>query len=295
MIEKRTVEDWLDTAVSGIRFGPDRKAVRAELEGHMEDKMAGLRRVFPDIPEDEARDRALAGMGDAWALKKELAKVHRPWLGYLWRASQALAAVTLALVLFLYGGRAAENYHPPQTDGQPPYSDYVEKCYQSGIDPFRADGPYPAKGGDVIRTPLAALRPEGSAQAGGYRFRVKQAGLFRFQDNPEDLGKWWLFCQLRAMGPPWAPVSQNALWHLRAVDSSGREYASSYEVYDLRQEHVGYVMTNLCSGSWPEARIDLTIFDIPPGTEWIRLEYDRLGVQWSLTIPLTAEGGGRNG
>ena len=34
-------ESWLDTAVSGIRFGPDRRAVRAELEGHIEDRMAG--------------------------------------------------------------------------------------------------------------------------------------------------------------------------------------------------------------------------------------------------------------
>ena len=40
---------WLDTAVSGIRFGPDRKAVRAELEGHIEDKTADLQRIFPGI------------------------------------------------------------------------------------------------------------------------------------------------------------------------------------------------------------------------------------------------------
>ena len=31
---------WLDTAVAGIRFGPDRKAVRAELQAHLEDKAA---------------------------------------------------------------------------------------------------------------------------------------------------------------------------------------------------------------------------------------------------------------
>ena len=41
---------WLDTAVSGIRFGPDRKAVRAELEGHIEDKTADLQRIFHGIP-----------------------------------------------------------------------------------------------------------------------------------------------------------------------------------------------------------------------------------------------------
>ena len=42
-------KSWLDTAVSGIRFGPDRRAVLEELEGHFEDKIADLRRVFPDM------------------------------------------------------------------------------------------------------------------------------------------------------------------------------------------------------------------------------------------------------
>ena len=38
---------WLDTAVKGVRFGPDRAAVRAELEAHLEDKEADLRRNWP--------------------------------------------------------------------------------------------------------------------------------------------------------------------------------------------------------------------------------------------------------
>jgi len=33
---------WLDTAVSGIRFGPDREAVRAELQQHIEDKAVSV-------------------------------------------------------------------------------------------------------------------------------------------------------------------------------------------------------------------------------------------------------------
>lgn len=292
---------WLDTAVSGIRFGPDRRAVRAELEGHIEDKTADLQRIFPDIPEEEARERALAGMGDAQGLKKELARIHKPWLGYLWRCSQVLAAAALALVLLLWGDRALRDWAQQlkqkraAEDNPHLYHAYTTDCYQAGIDPFRADGPYPDQDGDVIRTPIAALRPEDSARAGGYRFRIKQAGLFLFQDGPEDPGEWWLFCQLRAAGLPWEPVSQDALWHLRAVDSNGREYATSHEVYDLWQEHEGYVMVNQRGRGWAEARFDLTVNAIPPGTEWVRLEYDRLGVQWSLTIPLEAEGSGTDG
>ena len=62
-------DQWLDTAVSGIRFHLDRKRVRRELEGHLEDKKADLRRIFPDIPEAEAQSRALAAMGDPEELK----------------------------------------------------------------------------------------------------------------------------------------------------------------------------------------------------------------------------------
>ena len=89
---------WLDTAVSGIRFGPDRAEVRQELLEHLEDKTLDLQRVFPDIPEEEARERALSAMGDAEELKVSLAKIHRPWLGWLWTASRIPAIFMLSLV-----------------------------------------------------------------------------------------------------------------------------------------------------------------------------------------------------
>ena len=90
---------WLDTAVGGIRFGPDRAAVREELEAHMEDKAADLQRIFPGISREEAEERALSEMGDPAEIGKELARVHKPWLGWLWRASGVLLA--LALIAFL--------------------------------------------------------------------------------------------------------------------------------------------------------------------------------------------------
>lgn len=90
---------WLSIATSGIRFWPDREAVRRELTEHIEDKTADLMRIFPDIPEEEAGERALAAMGDAWELKQELARIHRPWLGWLWRCTQVLVWGLLALSL----------------------------------------------------------------------------------------------------------------------------------------------------------------------------------------------------
>ena len=90
--EKKGIYEWLNTAVAGIRFKPDREAVETELREHIEDKTLDLMRIFPGMTEEEARDRALSGMGDPAEIGRELAKVHKPWLGYLWRASQGLLA-----------------------------------------------------------------------------------------------------------------------------------------------------------------------------------------------------------
>ena len=58
------VIEWLYKATAGIRFKPDRKAVRAELEEHLEDKAMDLRRIFPELTEEEAWERAVSEMGD---------------------------------------------------------------------------------------------------------------------------------------------------------------------------------------------------------------------------------------
>lgn len=89
------VIEWLYKATAGIRFKPDRKAVRAELEEHLEDKAMDLRRIFPELTEEEAWERAVSEMGDPMEIGKELARLHRPWLGYLWRVSQVLLGLTI--------------------------------------------------------------------------------------------------------------------------------------------------------------------------------------------------------
>lgn len=129
MLPDQRKDTWLDTAVSGIRFRMDRNKVRKELEDHIEDKIAGLRRSFPDIPEEETWERVLAGMGDAEELKVSLAEIHKPWWGRLWRASQwALWGIWMLFFIFqmgirtdfdnsLRGRSGTEVYHPIQ-DGE---------------------------------------------------------------------------------------------------------------------------------------------------------------------------------
>ena len=103
-------DQWLDKATAGIRFGPDRRAVSEELAAHLEDKAADLRRIFPDMTEEEAWERATSEMGDPAEIGKALARLHKPWLGYLWRASQVLMAVGFLWLLAIGVFRGDDAY-----------------------------------------------------------------------------------------------------------------------------------------------------------------------------------------
>ena len=105
-------EQWLDRATAGIQFKPDRKEVRAELSAHLEDKALDFQRIFPGLTEAEARERAVSEMGDPMEIGKELAKVHKPWLGYIWRVSQVLLGLVLLSFLAEVGTLAPPCGYP---------------------------------------------------------------------------------------------------------------------------------------------------------------------------------------
>ena len=91
-------EYWLDLATEKIRFLPDRKAVRQELQDHLEDRMeAGKAKGLSPY---EAEQAATAAMGDPEALAEELARVHSPWWGRLWRLSQWALAIAVLVTVF---------------------------------------------------------------------------------------------------------------------------------------------------------------------------------------------------
>ena len=147
---------WLYIATRGIRFGPDRAAVRSELAAHLEDKQADLRRIFPEMSQEEAERRAVASMGDAWQVREQLAKIHKPWLGYLWRASQGM--VLLILAVMVVAGLRGDGY-----------------WYDGG-------GSYLWGGSRETVSAPAAVEPA-SAELGGYTFEIVGA---EHVDCPED-------------------------------------------------------------------------------------------------------------
>ena len=185
---------WLDRATEGIRFGPDRKAVRAELDAHLDDKIQDLQRIFPDLSAWEATQMALSGMGDPEEIGRELAKLHKPWLGYLWRASQITLGVVLAVGVCQIGGWLWTQVTIPNVGG--------------------------TQDSWAVEIPFSG----GTVQAGQYTIQAE--GTLCLLEQGDDLGT--LEVTWRASSPRfWESPSYNEYWW--AEDDQGNVYISRAE------------------------------------------------------------------
>ena len=89
---------WCAAAVAGIRYKPDRERVYDELYAHLEDRCAAM--ADAGVPEGDAVRRALAAMGSASEAAEQLAKIHRPFWGYLLRTARWLLLISAVIALF---------------------------------------------------------------------------------------------------------------------------------------------------------------------------------------------------
>lgn len=92
---------WQGEVLKHIRFKPDRPAIEKELTAHYMDHVADLERI--GYERKLAEERALMAMGDPAEVGRGLDRAHSPALGWLWQASRVLAALTIALMLWLGG------------------------------------------------------------------------------------------------------------------------------------------------------------------------------------------------
>ena len=255
---------WLDKATEGIRFGPDRKAVRAELDAHLDDKIQDLQRVFPDLSAWEATQMALAGMGDPEEIGKELAKIHKPWLGYLWRCSQIALGVVLAVGVCQAGGwlwNQAAASQRPVTDQ----------------DSWAVEIPF---SGETV-------------QAGQYAIQAE--GTLCLLEQGDDLGT--LEVTWRAVSPRfWEGPSYNEYW--QAEDDQGNIYISLAEArmsnvlrglvvdqngHNRYREVYGPSWRRSGLGWWDDGRVS----SVPRDAQWVRLVLD-IGEE-PITILLARE------
>lgn len=301
MAEKR-IEDWLNTAVSGIRFKHDRKAVEEELREHLEDKIEDLKRFY-HLSREEAEEMALGQMGDAAEIGRAMAKIHRPWWGYLWQVSRIVLGVTL-LVAACYGGASvhdaivSEQSHAEFLEASGKKNQHImEAFFLEGIDPIGTYMVHRVKGDPLECELVELIETKGSAKARHYRIRVAGAALWDFV-MPDGSDSRSLFCDLRAVGLPWEPMSPRVLHYVSAEDSLGNRYPSLSEWYSGNRE---WEVRNPISinANLDDKPLDFTPFekmfsfevhDIHPDAQWLRLEYRVENVAWSLTVPFGKEG-----
>ena len=197
------VEHWLSVATAEIRFPPDQKAVRRELEGHLEDKKAAY--LEQGCTLFEAETAATEDMGDPEELAKELGRIHRPWWGYIWRASKVLLILAIIMtVTELWMNRAFFQFlsRPELPEGETYTTEY-------GLE----------------RTVLERWRPAGAKKLGSYRFTSPMAWL----EQGETDGETWyqlLVCLRADTWRFWEPCSAAPMMVLDNVisDSRGEEY-----------------------------------------------------------------------
>lgn len=269
-----TLSRWLDRAASGIRFRPDRAAVRRELLDHIDDKIAGLQRSFPDIPPQEARDRALAAMGDVDELSAALARVHRPWLGWLWYACRGVLILS-AVVWLLWTAL------PSLMEGD---NDAEWKRHHQE---FR-----------YVGTEQGEWAPPPDVQVGGYTLEVTRAA--RSQETYTDGGgcgqvRWrcesaYMTLRLTAR-LPWerpAPLNNSLKEHMTARDSAGRTYSFDAVYGGGHADWDDQPFEDGKSGlNWRE--YELYLRDITPGAEWIELRYDFGGRRFTIRADIPEE------
>ena len=255
-----SAELWLSQATAGIPFQPDRRAVRAELETHLEDKALDFQRIFPDLSQEEAKERAAAEMGDPVEIGTALSKIHRPWLGWLWRVSQVLLALLTALFLVwlisletsmdnpLWGGYP-EDFLPP------------ENCAPDRI------------------------------SLGGYTFRIVEAV---YQDYPESSPYLdGIRVTFQVSSPRvWAMVNTRAVMDgLTLVGADGQRWPMENQVVDVGQAGTVSPQTDFRLYSWGlfHRTFQASIFVEEPEWDRISLEFSFPLGEFTLSSDLTRE------
>ena len=265
---------WLYIATRGIRFKPDRAAVRAELAAHLEDKQADLQRIFPDLSPEEAERRAVESMGDAWEVRKQLAKIHKPWLGWLWRLSQILA-VLACLWLVSFGFFRGDDAYL----GDHPYSEWwdgddLPRTARMGDD----DDLRYLPGDDPNQ--LLALEIGQTEHVVGQDVSLRRAALWQGEDGLE------LYLYLRIN--TWRFWERGVLrdeW-MKVTDDRGNHYVLGVESGEHPKD--GSLMNGLSMGGFGHfhSGYEVYIRNLDPDARWIYLDYGPTQPLFSFAVEL---------
>ena len=276
-MERDPVGQWLDAATKAIRFGPDRRAVRSELSAHLEDKALDYLRIFPDLTKEEARQRAASEMGDPAEIGKELARLHKPLLGYAWLASKVLLGVVIGAGVLLFANRTYQSGLSNLLDG--PHSWYGD-----------SDPPIAAIYKGVELDYLGPLADSGPVQAGEYTFSTDCGELWNVTMGNGETSRVVYF-QLEVRHPrPLERLNYLVEENMWAQDDRGRAILSSRDYFDMVYPERGYYevvhLDPLDDGVFTD-RYEVSLEITNPDARRVELRYTTMGAD--LTIPISLE------
>ena len=252
-MENKKFTQWCLDATKLIRYKPDRVTVQNELMMHLED--AYETNILNGLSPVEAEKKALASMGSAEEIAPELAKVHRPMLGYLYSVVKSAAIITTACAFAIMAIVVGGGLHTLITT--------------------RNFDSIPVNAGPLDHY----SHPNVSDWSDGYHLQITEAGYRRFEST--------LHLQLEILYWPWMNDTDMAR-HLWAVDSLGNYYASYAEAQFTNCPRISF------SGGQYTNCISIThmvITQFNCDAEWIELHYDRDGRDVVLCIDFTGGDG----
>lgn len=274
-------KSWAFQACAHIRFKPDRAAVEEELLAHLEDKAEAILRE-KELTVYEAERQALASMGDADEVGRQLAAVYRPWLGYLWLWSRRVLIVCVVAAVWLSLGFS-------QRVG------FGESDLRWWLD-------FPGYDGYREHYTITELSPECRDESDGYTFTVPAAAVWAneaFVAREEYEGEVYeyaveentaLYLTVRATSLLPSTEGCDAFRDFYAVDDLGTHYWSYWcrdnpDVTYTQSFRRSLTGNDHATGLWT-SEYEASINTIDPAASWIELRYDREGRDVRLRIDL---------
>ena len=264
-------KSWVFRACVHIRFKPDRGPVEEELLAHLEDRAEALCQSGMGL--ERAEKQAMASMGDADEVGRQLAAVHKPLLGWAWRVSRWALAISLVLALFVIVERFANGW------SYLPHWDTELRWWQgrelSGQVVELSSDSRDESGGCTITVPAAAVQYGGPEHVNG-----------RLVDEMVSL-----YFTIEAAGQA---GTVTAFYDFYAVDDLGNVYPSRAEYEHGTSAYLGKCSVSMVISTAGPFRSTGkgSIGFIDPSASWIELRYDREGRDVRLRIDLT---GGEEG
>lgn len=248
---------WCDQVCREIRFVPDRKAVREELDGHMTDHFEAL--LAEGMEEEKAERRAVEVMGNPEEVGLQLNSVHKPLLGWLWLVSKvlAIAAIIAAVVLGYPKVKGAVQYKPWGVfDGTESDGDRLTVC-------------------DV---------PDAQT-SGGYTFTFTRAALWSVDEHDGNEAFQRLYLELKVAYPPFgSQLGGDASRSFYMVDDKGNRYETYYwaKSDDFRSMNWGRIQQGFLFDRWV-----IYLGKVDVDAQWIELRCRGTGQDLALRVPLT--------